>query len=69
MSPSNEYSGLISFRIDCIDLFVVQGTLKSLIQHDSSPNGKKMCPNIHIKKKNEPLIKSFYKLFIEIDQL
>ena len=35
-SPSNEYSGLISFRIDWFDLFVVQGTLKSLLQHYSS---------------------------------
>ena len=33
MSPSNEYSGLISFRIDWFDLIAVQGTLKSLIQH------------------------------------
>ena len=33
ISPSNEYSGLISFRIDCLDLLAVQGTLKSLIQH------------------------------------
>ena len=36
ISPSNEYSGLISFRIDCFDLFVVQGTLKGLLQHNSS---------------------------------
>ena len=35
MSPSNEYSGLISFTIDCFDLFAVQGTLKSLLQHHS----------------------------------
>ena len=34
--PSSEYSGLISFRIDCFDLFAVQGTLKSLLQHHSS---------------------------------
>ena len=34
--PSNEYSGLISFRIDWFDLFAVQGTLKSLLQHHSS---------------------------------
>ena len=33
VSPSNEYSGLISFRIDCFDLLAVQGTLKSLLQH------------------------------------
>ena len=36
ISPSNEYSGLISFRIDWFDLLAVQGTLKSLFQHHSS---------------------------------
>ena len=36
ISPSNEYSGLISFRIDWLDLLTVQGTLKSLLQHHSS---------------------------------
>ena len=36
ISPSNEYSGLISFRIDLFDLPAVQGTLKSLLQHQSS---------------------------------
>ena len=36
ISPSNEYSGLISFKIDCFDLLAVQGTLKSLLQHHSS---------------------------------
>ena len=36
ISPSNEYSGLISFRMDWLDLFSVQGTLKSLLQHHSS---------------------------------
>ena len=36
ISPSNEYSGLISFRIDWLDLLAVQGTLKSLLQHYSS---------------------------------
>ena len=35
ISSSNEYSGLISFRIDCFDLLDVQGTLKSLLQHHS----------------------------------
>ena len=35
-SPSNEYSGLISLRIDLLDLLAVQGTLKSLLQHHSS---------------------------------
>ena len=36
ISPSNEYSGLISFRMDWLDLLSVQGTLKSLLQHHSS---------------------------------
>ena len=36
ISPSNEYSGLISFRIDWLDLLEVQGTIKSLLQHLSS---------------------------------
>ena len=36
ISPSNEYSGLISFRMDWLDLLTVQGTLKSLLQHHSS---------------------------------
>ena len=36
ISPSNEYSGLISFRKDWLDLLAVQGTLKSLLQHHSS---------------------------------
>ena len=36
ISPSNEYSGMISFRMDWLDLFAVQGTLKSLLQHHSS---------------------------------
>ena len=36
ISPSNEYSGLISFRIDWLDLLTVQGTPKSLLQHHSS---------------------------------
>ena len=36
LSPSNEYSGLISFRMDWLDLLAVQGTFKSLLQHYSS---------------------------------
>jgi len=36
ISPSNEYSGLIFFRMDWFDLFAVQGTLKGLLQHHSS---------------------------------
>ena len=43
ISPSNEYSGLISFRIDWFDLLTVQGTLKSLPQHHSSKSSIFQC--------------------------
>jgi len=43
ISPSNEYSGLISFRIDWFDLLAVQGTLKSLLQHHSSKASIPWC--------------------------
>ena len=47
ISPSNEYSGLISFRMDCLDLLSVQGTLKSLLQHHRSKVSFSLCPNFH----------------------
>ena len=43
ISPFNEYSGLISFRMDWLDLLVVQGTLKSLLQHHSSKASILQC--------------------------
>ena len=43
ISPSNEYSGLISFRIDWLDLLIVQGTLKSCLQHNSSKASILLC--------------------------
>ena len=43
ISPSNEYSGLISFRMDLLDLLGVQGTLKSLLQHPSSKASVLWC--------------------------
>ena len=42
-SPSNEYSGMISFRMDWLDLLAVQGTLKSLLQHHSSKASVLWC--------------------------
>ena len=45
ISPSNEYSGLISFRIDWFDLLAAQGTLKSLLQHHSSKTSILLCIN------------------------
>ena len=43
ISPSNEYAGLISFRMDWLDLLAVQGTLKSLLQHHSSKASILQC--------------------------
>ena len=43
ISPSNEYSGLISFRMDWVDLLAVQGTLKNLLQHHSSKESILWC--------------------------
>ena len=43
ISPSNEYSGLISFRMDWLDLLAVQGTRKSLLQHHSSKASVLQC--------------------------
>ena len=43
ISPSNEYSGLISFRMDWLDLLAVQGTLQSLLQHHSSKASIRQC--------------------------
>ena len=43
INPSNEYSGLISFRMDCLDLLAVQGNLKSLLQHYSSKASILQC--------------------------
>ena len=48
ISPSNEYSGLISFRIDRFDLLAVQGTLKTLLQHHSSKASILWCSTFFI---------------------
>ena len=48
ISPSNEYLGLISFRMDWLDLLAVQGTLKSLLQHHSSKASILRCSTFFI---------------------
>ena len=48
ISPSNEYSGKISFRMDGMDLLAVQGTLKSLLQHHSSKASSLQCSSFYI---------------------
>ena len=50
ISPSNEYSGLISFTIDWFDLLAVQGTIKSLLQHYSSKASVLWCPDFVMVK-------------------
>ena len=49
ISPPNEYSGLISFRMDWLDLLAVQGTLKSLLQHHSSKASILQWPQVVAK--------------------
>ena len=49
ISPSNEYSGMISFRMDWLDLPAVQGTLKSLLQHHSSKTSVLWCSAFFIE--------------------
>ena len=50
ISPSNEYSGLISFRMDGLDLLAVQGTLESLFQHHSSKASILRPTKVHLVK-------------------
>ena len=54
ISPSNEYSGLISFRIDWLDLLALQGTLKSLLQHHSSKASILQCSSFFIVQLSHP---------------
>ena len=54
ISPSNEYSELISFRMDWLDLLVVQGTLKSLLQHHSSKASILRCSAFFIFQLSHP---------------
>ena len=54
ISPSNEYSGLISFRIDWLDLLAVQGTPKSLLQHHSSKASILQCSAFFVVQLSHP---------------
>ena len=55
-SPSSEYSGLMSFRIDWLDLLGVQGTLKSLLQHCSSKASILQCSTFFMVQLSQPHI-------------
>ena len=54
LSPSNEYSGLISLRMDWLDLLAVQGTLRSLLQHHSSKASILQCSAFFIVQLSHP---------------
>ena len=54
ISSSNEYSGLISFRIDWVDLLAVQRTVKSLLQHHSSKASILWCSSLFIVQLSHP---------------
>ena len=54
ISPSNEHSGLISFRMDWLDLLAVQGTLRSLLQHHSSKASVLQCSAFFIVQLSHP---------------
>ena len=54
ISPSNEHPGLISFRMDWLDLLAVQGTLKSLLQHHSSKVSILLCSAFFIGQLSHP---------------
>ena len=54
ISPANEYSGLISLRIDSLDLLAVQGTLKSLLQHRSSKASILWCSAFFVVQLSHP---------------
>jgi len=56
ISPSNEYSGLISFRMDWLDLLAVQGALKSLLQHHSSKASILRCSAFFIVQLSHPYL-------------
>ena len=64
ISPSNEYSGLTSFRMDWLDLLAVQGTLKSLLQHRSSKALIFRCSVIFIVQLVHPYMKNGIDDFI-----
>ena len=54
ISLSNEHPGLISFRMDWLDLLAVQGTLKSLLQHQSSTTSILLCPAFFVVQLSHP---------------
>ena len=61
INPSNEYSGLISFSVDWLDLLAVQGTLKSLLKHHSSKASILQCSALFIYSATLTSIPGYWK--------
>ena len=68
-SPSNEYSGLISFRIERFDLLAVQGTLKSLLQHCSSKASILQCSAFFMVQLSHPYMTTGKTIALTIQTL
>ena len=66
ISPSNEHSGLISLRMDWLDLLAVQGTLKSLLQYHSSKASILRCSALFIVQNSVQRLESTRVLFLQI---
>ena len=66
ISPSNEYSRLISFRMDWLDLLAVQGTLKSLLQHHSSKASILQCSAFFIIQLSHPYMRNANQSYNEV---
>ena len=69
ISPSNEYSGLISFRMDWFQLLAAQGTLKSLLQHDSSKASTLWCSVFFTIQLSHPYIYSSLLIVLHIPSM
>ena len=65
LSPSNEYSGLISFRVDWFDLLAVQGTLKSLLQNHSSKASILRCSAFFMVQLSHPYMTTGPQLWLD----
>ena len=61
INPSNEYSGLTSFRIDWLDFLAVQGTLKSLLQQHNSKASVLQCSALFLVQLSHPYIYDYWK--------
>ena len=67
VSPSNEYSGLISFRMDRLDLLAVQGTLKSLLQYHSSKASILLCSAFFMVQLSHPYMTTGKTIALTLD--